>query len=70
MVFPLPSLLYLILFGRLLQLFECFHSESFKLGAGLNPTVLEALILILSPVCGFLPALAFRLLTVKVPNPG
>ena len=46
------------------------YKEFFKVGAGLNPTVLLALILISSPVCGFLPFLAFRVLTVKVPKLG
>ena len=46
------------------------YNEVFKVGAGLKPTVLLALILISSPVCGFRPFLAFLDLTVKVPKPG
>ena len=46
------------------------YRELFKVGAGLNPTVLLALIFISSPVCGFLPFLAFRFLTVNVPKAG
>ena len=41
-----------------------------RVGDGLKPTVLLALILISSPVCGLRPFLAFLDLTVKVPNPG
>ncbi len=41
-----------------------------RVGAGLNPTVLLALILISSPVWGLRPVLALRDRTVKVPNPG
>ena len=47
-----------------------YYSELFKVGAGLKPTVLLALILISSPVCGFRPFLAFLDLTVKVPKLG
>lgn len=46
------------------------YRELFSAGAGLKPTVLLALILISSPVCGFLPFLAFLDLTVNVPKPG
>lgn len=40
------------------------------LGAGLNPTVRLALIVITAPVWGFLPLRALRDRTVKVPKPG
>jgi hypothetical protein len=46
------------------------YNEFFKVGAGLKPTVLLALILISSPVRGFRPFLAFLDLTVKVPKLG
>ena len=49
---------------------DWFYKVLLRFGAGLNPTVLLALILISSPVCGFRPVLAFRERTVKVPNPG
>lgn len=53
-------------FGKSDPIYKVF----LRVGAGLNPTVLLALILIASPVCGFRPVLAFRERTVKVPNPG
>ena len=46
------------------------YNEFFSVGAGLKPTVLLALILISSPVCGFLPFRALRFLTVNVPKLG
>jgi|TARA_Y100000294_G_scaffold133270_1_gene125799 hypothetical protein len=46
------------------------YKEPFNVGAGLKPTVLLALILIVAPVCGLRPVLALRFLTVKVPKPG
>jgi len=49
---------------------ESIYKVFLRVGAGLNPTVLLALILMASPVCGFRPVLAFRERTVKVPNPG
>ena len=55
-----------ISFGKSDLIYKVF----LRVGAGLNPTVLLALILIASPVCGFRPVLAFRERTVKVPNPG
>ena len=42
----------------------------FNPGAGLNPTVSLALIISSSPVCGFLPVLAFLFLIVNVPKSG
>ena len=52
------------------QQFFLNYKEFFRVGAGLKPTVLLALILISSPVCGFRPFLAFRDLTVNVPKLG
>lgn len=46
-----------------------FQIVSFNFLPTLNPTVLEALILIASPVCGFLPFLAFLVFTRNVPKP-
>jgi hypothetical protein len=46
------------------------YSEFLSVGAGLNPTVLLALILISSPVWGLRPFLALRFLTVNVPKLG
>jgi len=46
------------------------YTIPFNFGAALNDTLLLALILIGSPVLGFLPALALRFRTEKVPNPG
>ena len=42
---------------------------SFKALPGTNFGTFFALILITSPVCGFLPFLAFLLSTLNVPNP-
>src|SRR3972149_6472515 len=46
------------------------YSILFNFGAGLKEIVLLAFIFIASPVRGFLPVLALRFLTEKVPNPG
>ena len=54
--------------GGLLIFYNKTYREPFNVGAGLKPTVLLALILISSPVCGFLPFLAFLDLTVNVPK--
>ena len=45
------------------------QTESFNFLPALKPTVLLALILIVSPVWGFLPVRAFLFFTEKVPNP-
>lgn len=51
------------------NLLDIFHIIPFNFLPTLNPTVLDALILIASPVCGFLPFLAFLVLTRNVPKP-
>ena len=56
--------------SELFKKFDSDYNVFLRVGAGLNPTVLLALILMASPVCGFRPVLAFRERTVKVPNPG
>ncbi len=45
------------------------YKELFSSLPALKPTVLEALIWIVSPVLGFLPARAFLVFTANVPNP-
>jgi hypothetical protein len=50
--------------------FKKNYKEPFRVGAGLKPTVLLALIFISAPVCGLRPFLAFLFLTVNVPKEG